>query len=71
MTINTGTEGGGMLTNVDENCLLMVGTHIAHDCQVGSNVIFANNTTLAGHVSVGDDAIIGGIKCSTPVCQSG
>ncbi len=62
VTINTGTEGGGMLTNVGENCLLMVGTHIAHDCQVGSNVIFANNATLAGHVSVGDDAIIGGLS---------
>lgn len=62
VTINTGTVGGGMLTNVGENCLLMVGTHIAHDCQVGNNVIFANNATLAGHVSVGDDAIIGGLS---------
>lgn len=62
VTINTGTEGGGMLTRVDECCLLMVGTHIAHDCQVGSNVIFANNATLAGHVSIGNDSIIGGLS---------
>ncbi len=62
VTINTGTEGGGMLTRVDESCLLMVGTHIAHDCHVGSKVIFANNATLAGHVSIGNEAIIGGLS---------
>ncbi len=60
-TLNTGTAGGGMLTQVGDNCLIMVGAHIAHDCKVGNNVIFANNATLAGHVEVGDYAILGGL----------
>jgi UDP-N-acetylglucosamine acyltransferase len=62
VTINPGTEGGGNLTQVGDNCLLMVGVHIAHDCQVGNDVILANNATLAGHVQVGDFAIIGGLS---------
>ncbi|MGH6621929.1 MAG: acyl-ACP--UDP-N-acetylglucosamine O-acyltransferase [Alphaproteobacteria bacterium] len=62
VTINPGTEGGGMLTRVGDNCLLMVGAHVAHDCDVGSNVIMANNATLAGHVVVGDYAVIGGLS---------
>jgi len=62
VTMNPGTEGGGMLTKVGDHCLFMVGTHVAHDCQVGNHVILANNATLAGHVSVGDHAIIGGLS---------
>jgi UDP-N-acetylglucosamine acyltransferase len=62
VTINPGTEGGGMLTRVGDRCLLMVGAHVAHDCQVGNQVIMANNATLAGHVVVGDFAIIGGLS---------
>lgn len=62
VTINPGTRGGGGITKVGNNCLLMVGTHIAHDCQVGDNVIFANNATLAGHVEVNNNAIIGGLS---------
>jgi len=61
VTMNPGTEGGGMLTKVGDNCLFMVGAHVAHDCQVGNHVILANNATLAGHVEVGDHAIIGGL----------
>lgn len=60
--INIGTKGGGMITKIGNNCLLMVGTHIAHDCIVGDNVIFANNVTLAGHVEVADYATIGGLS---------
>lgn len=62
VTLNPGTEGGGMITRVGNNCLLMVGTHIAHDCIVGNHVIFANNATLGGHVSVADYAILGGLS---------
>lgn len=62
VTINPGTEGGGMLTKIGDNCLFMVGSHIAHDCHVGNNVIMANNATLAGHVHVGDFAVIGGLS---------
>jgi len=62
VTINPGTEGGGKITIIGDNCLLMVGTHIAHDCRVGDNVIFANNATLGGHVEIGDNAVIGGLS---------
>lgn len=62
VTMNPGTEGGGMVTRVGDHCLFMVGSHVAHDCQVGSHVILANNATLAGHVEVGDFAIIGGLS---------
>ena len=62
VTMNPGTEGGGMLTKVGDGCLFMMGAHVAHDCQLGNNVIMANNATLAGHVEVGDYAIIGGLS---------
>jgi UDP-N-acetylglucosamine acyltransferase len=61
VTINSGTENGGLITKIGNNCLFMVGSHIAHDCQIGNNVIMANNATLAGHVFVDDYAIIGGL----------
>lgn len=62
VTMNPGTTGGGMVTRVGDRCLFMVGAHVAHDCQVGNNVIMANNATLAGHVVVADYAIIGGLS---------
>ena len=61
VTINPGTRKGGMVTRIGDNCLLLVGTHVAHDCQLGNNVILANCATLAGHVSVGDFTNIGGL----------
>ena len=60
VTVNPGTLGGGLKTIIENNCLFMVGSHIAHDCQIESNVILANNATLAGHVEIGENAIIGG-----------
>ncbi len=60
VTINPGTEGGGLKTEIKDNCLFMVGSHIAHDCKIDSNVIMANNATLAGHVEVHENAILGG-----------
>ncbi len=62
VTINPGTKGGGMLTQIGNNCLLMVGSHVAHDCNLGNHVIMANNTTLGGHVVISDYAIIGGLS---------
>jgi len=62
VTMNPGTEGGGMVTRVGDNGLFMVGAHVAHDCIVGDNVILANNATLGGHVQVGDYAILGGLS---------
>ena len=61
VTMNPGTEGGGMVTKVGDDCLFMVGSHVAHDCQLGNSVIMANNATLAGHVEVGDYAVLGGL----------
>ncbi len=60
VTVNTGTDGGGLYTRIEDNCLFMVGAHIAHDCIIGSNVILANNATLAGHVEIDNNSIIGG-----------
>jgi UDP-N-acetylglucosamine acyltransferase len=60
VTMNTGTEDGGGITTVGERCFFMVGSHVGHDCQVGSNVTLANNVALGGHVSVGDNAFLGG-----------
>ena len=61
VTINPGTKNGGMVTKIMNNCLFMVGTHVAHDCEISSNVIMANNATLAGHVKLGENCIIGGL----------
>ena len=60
VTVNPGTKGGGLKTVIKNNCLFMVGAHIAHDCKIESNVILANNAALAGHVEIGENAIIGG-----------
>lgn len=62
VTMNPGTEGGGMLTRVGDDGLFMMGSHVAHDCVVGDHVIMANNATLGGHVTLGDYVIIGGLS---------
>ena len=62
VTMNPGTEGGGMVTQVGNNGLFMIGAHVAHDCKIGNHVVMANNATLAGHVEVGDWAILGGLS---------
>ncbi|MEM0945540.1 MAG: acyl-ACP--UDP-N-acetylglucosamine O-acyltransferase, partial [Pseudomonadota bacterium] len=61
VTLNPGTTGGGMLTSVGDGCLLMMGSHVGHDCRVGARVIMANNATLGGHVEVQDFALLGGL----------
>jgi len=60
VTINPGTVSGGGKTFIGNNCLFMIGSHIAHDCQVGNNVIIANNVPLGGHVIIEDNVVIGG-----------
>ena len=54
VTINPGTEGGGLRTIIGNNCLFMISSHIAHDCKIGNNVIIANNVPLGGHVTIED-----------------
>ena len=60
VTINPGTEGGGGKTVIGNNCLLMISSHIAHDCNIGNNVVIANNVPLGGHVTIEDSVVIGG-----------
>jgi UDP-N-acetylglucosamine acyltransferase len=61
VTMHTGTAQGGMETLVGNNCFLMVGSHIAHDCVIEDNVILTNGVALGGHVHVGEFAIVGGL----------
>lgn len=60
VTLNPGTVSGGLYTRVGNECLIMVGAHVAHDCQIGNNCILVNNVLLGGHVEIDDWAIIGG-----------
>ena len=60
VTMNTGTEDDRGVTEVGDRCLLMVGSHVGHDCKVGNDVTFANNVVLGGHVTVGDFVVFGG-----------
>jgi UDP-N-acetylglucosamine acyltransferase len=61
-TLNTGTAGGGGVTRVGDDCLLMTGAHVGHDAQLGNRVILANQVAIAGHCIIGDDVIIGGLS---------
>jgi len=62
VTMNPGTADDSMKTIIGDDCLFMMGAHVAHDCMVGNQVILANNATLAGHVHVGDFVILGGLS---------
>ena len=70
-TMHRGTEGGGGLTTVGDENFLMTGSHVAHDCHVGSKNIFANCATLAGHVEVGDGCNIGAFSAVHQFCRVG
>lgn len=71
VNISIGTEGGGMLTSIGSRNLIMVYTHVAHDCHIGNECIIANGVQLAGHVTVGDHAVIGGLAAVHQFCQVG
>jgi UDP-N-acetylglucosamine acyltransferase len=60
VTINPGTVEGTGLTKIGNNCLFMISSHVAHDCNVGNNVIIANNVPLGGHAIIEDNVVIGG-----------
>ena len=68
---NLGTAGDGMETIIGDESLFMVGVHIAHDCIIENNVIFANQATLGGHVYVESNAVIGGISAVHQFCRIG
>ena len=71
VTMNRGTGGGGGATRVGSNNLFMAYIHVAHDCIVGDRVIMANGSSLAGHVTVGDNAILAGFCCIHQFCVIG
>ena len=68
---NPGTEGGGSITRVGSNNLFMGYTHVAHDCVIGDNCIFANCATLAGHVEIEDNVVVGGLSAIHQFCKIG
>jgi UDP-N-acetylglucosamine acyltransferase len=70
-TIHRGTAKGGGITRIGNDNLFMAYAHVAHDCQVGDRVIFANNATLAGHVEVHDDATISAFTSIHQFCRVG
>jgi UDP-N-acetylglucosamine acyltransferase len=71
VTIHRGTQHGGMLTSVGDDCLIMAQAHVAHDCLIGNKVIMANAATLAGHVEVADGANIGAYSGVHQFCRVG
>ena len=71
VTIHRGTVGGGMLTQIGDDCLLMAQAHVAHDCIIGNNVIMANAATLAGHVIIEDYANVGAYSGVHQFCRVG
>lgn len=70
-TIHRGTAGGGGLTRLGSDILVMAYAHVAHDCLVGDHVILANAASLAGHVEVGEHAILGGFAVAHQFCRIG
>ncbi len=71
VTIHRGTEGGGGLTKIGDDNLLMAQAHVAHDCQLGNEIIMANAATLAGHVEIADRANIGAYSGVHQFCRVG
>ena len=71
VTINRGTAGGGGVTRIGDDNWLLAYTHVAHDCQVGSHCVFSNNSTLAGHVEIGDWVIMSGFAGIHQFCRIG
>ena len=71
VTIHRGTEGGGGLTKLGDGNLLMAQAHVAHDCQIGNDVIMANAATLAGHVEIADRANVGAYSGVHQFCRVG
>jgi UDP-N-acetylglucosamine acyltransferase len=71
VTVHRGTEAGGMLTAIGDDCLIMAQAHVAHDCRVGNRVIMSNAATLGGHVEVFDGANIGAYSGVHQFCRVG
>jgi len=70
-TLNRGTEGGGGVTRIGNDCFLMSYTHVAHDCSLGNNVILANSVQMGGHVHIDDHVVVGGLSAIHQFCHIG
>ncbi len=71
VTVHRGTQGGGGVTRIGDDNLLMAQAHVAHDCQIGNEIIMANAATLAGHVEIADKANIGAYSGVHQFCRIG
>ncbi len=71
VTVHRGTEQGGSVTRIGDDCLFMAQAHVAHDCQLGNGIIFANSAAIAGHVTMGDHAVMGGLAGVHQHCRIG
>ena len=71
VSISVGTAGGGGNTIIGDNCLFMLGSHVGHDCKLGSNIVIANNSAIAGHVVIEDNVNIGGLVGVHQFCRLG
>ena len=71
VSINPGTQGGGGVTRIGDDCLFMLGSHVGHDCMIGNSVVVANNSAIAGHVTIGDNVTIGGLSGVHQFCRVG
>ncbi|MGB3624856.1 MAG: acyl-ACP--UDP-N-acetylglucosamine O-acyltransferase [Henriciella sp.] len=71
VTVHTGSPAHGGLTSIGDECLMMVGSHLAHDCHVGEKCVIANNVQLGGHITVGDQVWMGGMAAVHQFCRIG
>ena len=71
VTISPGTAGGGMVTRIGNNCLIMIGVHIGHECIIGNTVILSNNVTFAGHCHIDDYVVMSGYSGATQFVHIG
>jgi len=69
--INTGTSGGGYITSIGNNCLLMGHVHLGHDCILENNIVIANSTAVAGHVEIASNVVVGGLSAIHQFCKIG
>jgi UDP-N-acetylglucosamine acyltransferase len=69
--VNTGTAGGGGITSIGDNCLLMGHVHLGHDCILENNIVVANSTAIAGHVQIQSDVVVGGMSAIHQFCKIG
>jgi len=69
--INTGTSGGGYITSIGDDCLIMGHVHLGHDCRLQNNIVVANSCAIAGHVEIDDNVVIGGMSAIHQFCKIG